>query len=316
MTQKKPEKKVLVMMATFNGERYIAEQVESIVMQEDVDVDLVISDDNSSDDTPIICKKLSENYSNVFFRRNKQNVGVASNFMNMVYEADVEKYDYFAFSDQDDVWLPNKLAVALDALKEKMDLPALYYSDICNVDADLENPVFGEYLKFSECSSNLKLLLVNNWASGCTMVFNQRLCKLLQIYRPKEFPRIHDSWVHLIALTCGICIPDLENAYIKRRITNNNVVGESHYGKSFTKRVITAPKIIFKTDHFVSRSAQYLLDGYSDHMREKDRLTVRQFAELPTSFFGRLKAFLDPEFSFPWVRETVLLKCKILLNQL
>ena len=140
--------KVLVLMATYNGERYLREQVDSILSQKDVDVTLLITDDCSTDGSYEIAQKYAESDPRVISKRNEANVGVGMNFLNMLYGAEPGQYDYVAFSDQDDVWLDDKLAVACRAIADEaakpdakrvdpFGIPVLYCSDLLNVDIDL-----------------------------------------------------------------------------------------------------------------------------------------------------------------------------------
>lgn len=99
---------VLVMMASYNGEKFITEQIDSILSQKGVDVTLRICDDGSNDSTPSICESYTSKYDNVLFEVNKVNKGLAKNFMDMVYDDNALGFNYYAFSDQDDVWLPEK----------------------------------------------------------------------------------------------------------------------------------------------------------------------------------------------------------------
>lgn len=308
--------RVLVLMGTYNGEQFLECQVDSILKQEKVRVDLMICDDGSTDNTLHIMDMLSVKYNNIICIRNTENKGVARNFMDMVYSANLEQYDYFAFSDQDDYWLPNKLDKAISRLKDKANEPALYYSDITNVTSDFQLISDTVYKAFQSSIDNMKLLLVNNWASGCTMVFNSKLCQLLQIYKPKEYYRIHDSWVHMVALSCGVCVADLSNSYIKRRITGKNVVGESHFGKVNSRRLLGALKHFRNSDHFSTNAAKELLQGYSNQMHCETKPVVENFIAMRTSLRQRIKAAVDSDFSFPWKKETILLKLRILLNQL
>lgn len=303
---------VLVMMATYNGEKYVSEQIESILAQTNVNITLLISDDGSTDRTIEICKHYTQN-SNVQLQINKKNKGLALNFMNMVYHADSLKFDYFAFSDQDDYWLPNKLEKAINCIQDfPSDEAILYYSDIFNVDSNLKDPE-PEYRCFKNIANQLKPLLTCNYASGCTMVFNAKLCRLLQERPINEFPRIHDVWVHLVAITCGRVLPDLDHSYIYRRITGENQVGKRNFGDFSIAVFVKLLKGLKKeSKHELTRTAKLLYELYKNDMDEMSRVTVEHFIAYQGTWLGRLRLALDPEYKVATLSDTLLIKLRLL----
>lgn len=282
---------VLVMMASYNGEKFIDEQIDSILAQKDVHVTLRICDDGSNDSTPSICESYASKYDNVLFEVNKVNKGLAKNFMDMVYDDKALGFNYYAFSDQDDVWLPEKLIHAIRQIEAQVhDEPALYYSDIENVNCDLSGGS-REFSSWIGCSQWLIAALTVNWASGCTMVFNSQLREQIITYEPRTYPRIHDSWIHLIAMVSGAVVADLGDAYIKRRISGDNQVGQRNLEstESFKSVATRWKRIIKKSTHCQTRVAAYLLDGYENVMGRDEANLVRTYAKMPTSLYLRIK---------------------------
>ena len=106
MQETKSNPTVLVMMATYNGASYLQEQVDSALGQKDVEVTLRICDDRSTDGTFALCERIAQNDPRVVPTQNEKNLGVGLNFMQMVYDDASLGYDYYAFCDQDDIWLP------------------------------------------------------------------------------------------------------------------------------------------------------------------------------------------------------------------
>lgn len=313
VSEEKPS--VLVMMATYNGEKYVAEQIESILAQSDVDVHLIISDDCSTDSTYYICQSFERRNSNVVVRRNESNKRVARNFMDMLYGADASAFDYFAFSDQDDYWLPNKLHAAISKMKKAGDGPRLYYSDVTNVDEALRGGK-REYFPFARFCESFELLLTVSWASGCTMVFNSLFAKELQKYRPASWPRLHDGWVHLVALSCGWEVPDLENSYLLRRLSGKNQVGDRGFGSVRIDRLRASLSELIKTgfSHYSAVTANYLYDGYADSMGDKNKAILASYLKRLRTFRGRLSLAFDAAYRGPYKIENRLYSLKMLVN--
>ena len=116
--------KICVIMSTYNGEKYLAEQLDSILHQEGVDVTLFVRDDGSSDGTPDLLRETaSADDRFVFGTEQGKHLGAAGNFISLVRQADT---DYCLFCDQDDIWEPEKISVLIQAMLEQ---EALYGND-------------------------------------------------------------------------------------------------------------------------------------------------------------------------------------------
>jgi rhamnosyltransferase len=114
------KKKVLVLLATFNGEKYIATQLNSILCQKDVDLEILISDDHSSDKTLQLIKDFKKkNKNKITILDNKKNFGsAAANFFNLIKKSNIDKFDFIAFSDQDDIWFSDKVISSIKFLEK------------------------------------------------------------------------------------------------------------------------------------------------------------------------------------------------------
>lgn len=106
--------KVAVLLSTYNGSKYIKEQIDSILSQEGVNIDIYIRDDGSTDETVNIIYEYKSN--NIFLTEGK-NIGVGNSFMELLYSVP-EIYDYYAFADQDDIWSEKKIRIAIEVLQK------------------------------------------------------------------------------------------------------------------------------------------------------------------------------------------------------
>ena len=213
--------RVAILVSTYNGEKYLREQMDSLLRQEGVAVEIFVRDDGSTDSTISIIEDYAKKNSNVHLNIGK-NLGVGNSFMNLVEHAP-DDFDYYAFSDQDDIWLENKLSKAIEAIKD-IDGPALYCSNQALVDSAGKR--IGIRFDTTPDLSAEKILVHNN-ATGCTMVWNSDLQKVLRTHQPSQEllkNRIHDVWVGMVASVCGKIVYD-ENSYILYRQHENNVVG-------------------------------------------------------------------------------------------
>lgn len=315
--------KVLVLMATYNGESYLREQIDSILNQKGVEVDLLITDDCSTDKSYEIAQEYALADRRVISKRNKANAGVGKNFINMLYGANSTEYDYVAFSDQDDVWLDDKLAVACRAIikAEEIDdikliapfgAPILYCSDLQNVDERLCNPVL-ELRALGLDHSGKALPLMRNYYSGCTMVMNRAMVELFQSSPITEPYRIHDVWLALVGRYCANFIIDEDHARILRRISGKNTVGALTPGADIRRSSLSRLKK--KSEGRCSKTAKQLYDGFGKYMNPDDRDMVKSFSEYKESIIARFRWAARKDYRAPTKRETFLLRVKLMLGR-
>ena len=225
--QRKSLPTIAVLMSTYNGEKYIREQLDSIFSQKGIDVKLFVRDDGSSDSTVDILKEYAHN-NPVIMLKDNGNVEPGESFMRLLYAyAHEPGIDFYAFADQDDIWLEDKLLVAVRKISEcDNDEPILYSSNqylyINGENKGLRFTQRPDITLISEIKKNL--------ISGCTFVFNRALAHLVA-ESPKPDAkiikfRLHDTWIMLVAIVCGRVIYD-EASHILYRIHNDNVVGIS-----------------------------------------------------------------------------------------
>lgn len=215
-------KTVAVLMSTYNGEKYIREQVYSILNQKDVEVNLYIRDDGSTDKTLDI---LSEFKKSILRISKGENLRPARSFMELLYSVP-DNYDYYALSDQDDIWEENKLIEAIIKLEDNKKM--LYTSNQLLVDS-LGNSLGLKYSPNYTVDVSPIGVFRTNCFTGCTMVMTQHFRKIicLKEHRPESdiFKlKMHDEWLAFIASIYDGLYYD-RRSFIYYRQHENNVIG-------------------------------------------------------------------------------------------
>lgn len=210
------KEKVLVLMSAYNGEKYIREQVESILKQSEVEVHLLIRDDGSKDGTVEILKSY-ENYNNIEVYQGG-NLGACQSFFDLMQHASTE-YSYYAFADQDDVWQKDKLKTAIHAISGEDRNAVLYCGTYQLTDCELRP------LPQKQTAKNISFgnALIECNCTGCTAVFNKRLLELAKQQIPRE-AYMHDWWLYLMASAFGKVVYD-ETPHMMYRQHGSNVLG-------------------------------------------------------------------------------------------
>ncbi|SCH64278.1 Spore coat polysaccharide biosynthesis protein spsA [uncultured Clostridium sp.] len=305
--------RVAVLMSTYNGEIFIREQIESILAQEGVAVSLYVRDDGSSDQTFEILKEY-EDAGNLKILPAKKNVGPGRSFMTLIFAVSKRTdFDYMAFADQDDIWLPRKLYAAVDKLKDSGETASLYGSNQTLYQDGKE----GE-LRFScPLDTSLKHHINRNEVSGCTMVMNRKLVTAI-VSRPCppaniiDF-RIHDAWVALVAILTGTFIYD-PNSYILYRIHENNTVGIRKTSiKERLNRLLLRGNNGEHRANLRSNTASVLLEYYPD-IDEEYRAVLEKYAYYRKSMKYRLALLRDKEIIKATGENPLVFRLKILVN--
>ena len=214
-----------ILMAAYNGERYISEQIESILSQTFTDWRLLIRDDGSTDNTPAIIEDYAAKYPGKIEIVHDDVVckNSTKNFFELLKHADS---DYVMFSDQDDVWLPYKVQITYDYMKkaecDNPGKPVMVFTGMQAVDAELRSIDVILRLDFPEYRYTFKELLSGNCASGCTQILNRACYEGMGGFQ--EGIPYHDYWASLYASAFGTIVR-VPMALILYRQHGDNVVG-------------------------------------------------------------------------------------------
>lgn len=225
-----------VLLACYNGEKYLPEQLESLSAQEGVDLRVLMQDDGSADGTPALLQDWAAKdarFSVVQDERPQRVHGAVGNFWSLLEQATA---DYTALCDQDDRWMPGRLRDGLAAMKAAelrwgSAAPLLIHSDAQVVDADgkLLHESFFRHQGWDVNATQLSRLLVQNNVTGCTVLMNRALRELALAHGDPSNMYMHDWFLALTAAAFGhvVCVPQ---PLVMYRQHGNNEMGASQAG--------------------------------------------------------------------------------------
>lgn len=291
---------VSIFMATFNGEKYLDEQLASIFNQTYKEFRLIVTDDCSTDSTISIIKKWIRLYPNqITLIERKENSGKPQiTFMQMVNQ--FKDTEYYMFCDQDDVWFPDKIVISLNALKKienkhGQNTPVLLGTEFVLTDKTLvpfrKQKKRLNYDKY--CKSNK--VICYNLFTGCTVIFNHALSKIICIEDDPGF--IHDWYIAFVASIFGVVgiIPD---ATIYYRQHESNAIGYSTTMNLI--RLIKKLKRSLQTDYYLLAKRVY--EKYSEKMDTGNQEMIRDFISIPNKGIAfRLKAYSKYKYWSPGI---------------
>lgn len=218
-----------ILMATYNGEKYIREQINSILSQTYELWHLYIHDDGSTDQTCSILQEYAEKHPNqITFLNYPPQGGAMKNFMSLLERVDAT---YYMFSDQDDVWKKDKIEKEVEQmnseeLKYGGNKPIIVFSDLFVVDSQL-NLISESFLKYSgihpEFLTSFDELAASNLITGCTMLFNHAAQKSIQY--PYTSATMHDTWITLCTAKAHGVLSYLSEPLVYYRQHGNNTLG-------------------------------------------------------------------------------------------
>lgn len=274
-------------MATYNGERYLEEQIRSILKQTYENWILFIRDDGSKDQTrSVIRKYASQVPEKIFWIQDvfSRGGGAAGNFASILSWVTAQHdFSYFMFADQDDVWLETKIEKSLRLLQQNetdRDLPLLVHTDMKVVDQDLtvRGTSFFQYRAMNPDIVDLPHLLIQNNVTGCTMLWNKALNRLLDLQ--SEAVVMHDWWIALTACMVGriLCLKEPTVLY---RQHGSNVVGASRVNSlGFIIKRMKNLAHVRKTLRMPTEQAAALLQCYGDLLTDAQKQVLRVFSQL------------------------------------
>lgn len=267
--------KISILLSTYNGEKYLKAQLDSLYSQSYQDFKLIVRDDGSKDRT----KEILNSY-DIKLIDSSENVGVKKSFEKLLkYAFENTNAKYFMFCDQDDVWKSDKIEKTLKKMQELENLygnnmPLLIHTDLEVVNENLKtiNHSMWQYEKINPKLNTLNRLLIQNTITGCTTMINSALLeKSLPI--SKECI-MHDWWIGLVA-SCFGKIAYINDATIKYRQHNRNDTGSKKFDLKYISK-----KINFKdTDKYVLQ-AKKLLEAYEKDLDKEKTQLLEDFSSI------------------------------------
>jgi hypothetical protein len=285
----KIEGRVAILLATYNGQKYLDELMRSLLSQTYNDFVVLVRDDNSSDRTSEMLEHWSAAQPDKvrIMSDDLGNLRSTGNFARLMELCDTP---YFAFCDQDDVWLPNKIELMINAIRHLEEqvgeaTPILVHSDLKVVDGNLEQiaPSFFNYSHINPGKGErLDHMVINNIVQGCASMGNRAL---LELGRPMpEGASYHDWWVALLAASCGVLHTIAEPTILWRQ-HGRNQSGAGHQQRRSTlwdaRHILQQPRLLkarmASAMLFLQSQASELLSIAGDKMPRRNQEFLRAF---------------------------------------
>lgn len=278
---------ISVVMATFNGEKFIKEQLETIISQTIQPEEIIICDDCSSDQTIKIIESLNNPLIKIY--QNSTKIGVVENFKKGI--SLTKNGNFIALSDQDDVWFKYKLETLYNSISEFKEsmISTIAYSDLTLVDSNKKviNKSFWNELNHHNHVHNFATLLFGNFVTGHSILMNSAMKKEL-LLKPND-TILHDVWIAFIAFGFGkAVIIDEPLAYYRQHQKNLNY-NSKKLKLSKTKERLLKLKMLFSSNNYLFEEFQ-IAKKFSIHY--KDQLSIEK-KDLIEKFIGfENRAFL------------------------
>lgn len=286
--------KIEVLMAVYNGEKFVRQQIESIINQTYASVHITVRDNGSTDHSVEIVREIMGNHPNLItLMTSDENVGVIGNFSRLAQQATA---DYVMFSDADDVWLPEKIAKTFARMKALQSLhgkqrPLLVHTDLKVVQENLEtiHPSFIQYVHLNPMlPTSLSRQLIQNQITGCTLMVNRPLLDLANPI-PQECV-MHDWWLGLVAAAFGMSDFINESTMLYRQHGKNQVGAQKYSLLSILKKGMDSPSRKAAYDHWnkIVLQAQYFKARYATKLQSDQLDTLEAFMQFQqASIFQR-----------------------------
>lgn len=296
-------KRVVVMISTYNGEKYIGEQIDSILKQKTKHhIDILIRDDGSKDSTISIIASLADKYHSISFFQG-ENRGVVGSYFDLLKRAG--DYDYYSFCDQDDYWLPDKIETAVNTLEAtNAKIPLLYASPSYVTDGHLNKT--GKITQTERKKINFYNTAIQNFCPGHNQVINYRMAEILRSVEP-DSTQVYsqDLWVTNVAAVTGKIIFDSE-PHTLYRMHHDNKLGFGEGNADWIKQRITRAQ--GHEGAKFSKQLKYFYSVFSDRLTDEQKDEVKKFLSSQKSFSKRAGYIRQTKFWRQRQKENTLFK--------
>lgn len=268
-----------ILVAVYNGEKYLKDQLNSIINQTYQDFNIIIRDDGSTDNSLAIIKEFELLYpEKVKVVNGQPSKSAKNNFFELMNYA---SSDYIMFCDQDDIWLQNKIELTLNKMKDaekayEKSTPVLCHTDLAVVDSNLNSihSSFYKMQKFDISKTSLNRALVQNIVTGCTIMINRPLLNLAKNTN-SENVIMHDWWLFLIASAFGK-VEVVNTPTIMYRQHGSNQLGAQNPSEIayYAKRLKTGSAL-----HLTYKQARCFYEIFGDKLSPENKILAQEYAD-------------------------------------
>ena len=286
--------RVLILLSTYNGDAFLAEQLDSLYSQKGVQLHILVRDDGSKDSTLQILDDYNRRYGRMTIIKG-QNIGAGPSFFALINEAAMNhaEYGYYAFCDQDDVWFPHKVETGVRELEKSDKLFKLFFSGAVNTDSEL-NPIDASHVRvINSFGANL----VANHILGCAMLMNGALLQEINKINTKPFSvpngniPIHDAWASLVAYSLNADVIQSCSGLMYYRQHGHNVIGAGQGFLSNQKNRIM--RYIGVVTHMKANKCIIALQVLGDKIPSQNRDLLKKVAAYRNSLKAKYRLLFD-----------------------
>ena len=273
-------KKIDILMATYNGEKYLVEQLDSIINQTYHNWNLLIRDDNSTDKTLEIIQNYHKKDKRIkILKDNKGNLGIVRNFEELLKSSESE---FIMFSDQDDIWVENKLDMYLKMIEKIKNKGFMIHSDAILFDKNKSNILKDTFISKKAINRGLENVFFNYFVQGATILISKEIKNFILPF-PKEV-YLHDRYIHLISELF------FERIFVNKALIYYRQHGDNQIGAKNTIRELLSKRYFDERDR---QLIKIIYNKYGSLLTEDKKKLIEEYFKITDIEKNRFNRFLN-----------------------
>ena len=273
-------KKIDILMATYNGEKYLAEQLDSIINQTYHNWNLLIRDDSSTDRTLEIIQDYQKKDNRIkLLKDNKGNLGIVKNFEELLKNSESE---FIMFSDQDDIWVENKLDMYLKMIEKIKNKGFMIHSDAILFDKNKSNILKDTFISKKAINKGLENVFFNYFVQGATILISKEIKNFILPF-PKEV-YLHDRYIHLISELF------FERIFVNKALIYYRQHGDNQIGAKNTIRELLLKRYFDERDR---QLIKIIYNKYGSLLTEDKKKLIEEYFKITDIKKNRFNRFLN-----------------------
>ena len=273
-------KKIDILMATYNGEKYLVEQLDSIINQTYRNWNLLIRDDNSTDKTLEIIQNYHKKDKRIkILKDNKGNLGIVRNFEELLKSSESE---FIMFSDQDDIWVKNKLDMYLKMIEKIKNKGFMIHSDAILFDKNKSNILKDTFISKKAINKGLENVFFNYFVQGATILISKEIKNFILPF-PKEV-YLHDRYIHLISELF------FERIFVNKALIYYRQHGDNQIGAKNTIRELLLKRYFDERDR---QLIKIIYNKYGSLLTEDKKKLIEEYFKITDIEKNRFNRFLN-----------------------